>query len=366
LILFLAVLFNILFLLAYRRGGKLRAAARDQVRATIQEATGIREFRQLGLAMTILPYVLITGLFCVPYATIYLGLSSGPGATRHMTRGFPPGALIPLAVMALVLLSVLKKAAIDRASAAIIQHLHRADYDGALSQTDRRLQRFPHSPRFLSLRGVILLFAGRLQEAEQVLRDGLGKARIDVRQIRGGRVLQAGATHTVMLVNLGHVLLLQDRSREATAAFEGATKLFPKAAWSASNGLAEVCLRHDREPQRALQFADRALQLRKENNASPNADRHNLAYMWANRARALALLRRIDEAEASLEHTMKDGDPDNVPGSAGTLWRSGLALLNMDRESEAIRQFQRGREIDPKGLYGNLCAAALREHGVRT
>jgi hypothetical protein len=50
---------------------------------------------------------------------------------------------------------------------------------------------------------------------------------------------------------------------------------------------------------------------------------------------------------------------------AGTLWRMGMAMLNLDRESEAMRQFQRAKEIDPKGLYGTVCAAALRDHGVR-
>jgi hypothetical protein len=50
---------------------------------------------------------------------------------------------------------------------------------------------------------------------------------------------------------------------------------------------------------------------------------------------------------------------------AGTLWRSGLAFLSLNRESEAMEKFQRAKEIDPKGLYGTVCAAALHEHGVR-
>jgi len=86
--------------------------------------------------------------------------------------------------------------------------------------------------------------------------------------------------------------------------------------------------------------------------------------MWANRARALALLGRADEAQTSLDHAAQEGDPAFVPGVAGTLWRSGLALSQMDRETEAILRFKRAKQIDPQGLYGNLATAALREHSV--
>jgi Tfp pilus assembly protein PilF len=363
LILFLAVLFNILFVHACYRAAKRRAAAREGVRATIQEATGIAAFRRESFAMALVPCALVTAVFCVPYATILLAVTSAPGVGRHFASGRQWGALFPATLIVAVLYGILKKKVIDHATAPIVQFLGRADYESALALADRGARRYPHSPRFLSLRGVILLFAGRLKDAEQALRGALETASISVVQNRGGRVLRTGAEHFLMLTNLGYVLLMQDRGREAAAAFEGAAKIIPRH-WSAADRIAEVYLLHDREPQRALQSADKALVLR-ETNAAPNAERHTLAYIYANRARALAMLGRTDEAKQSLEDAAKASDPDFVPGMAGTLWRMGMAMLNMNRESEAMRQFQRAKEIDPKGLYGTVCAAALRDHGVR-
>jgi tetratricopeptide (TPR) repeat protein len=362
LILFLGVLFNLLFAAANYLAAKRRAAAREGIRASIREAIRITAFRRESFATTLLPCALITAAFCVPYAAIFLAVSAGPGVVRH--SGLRQlGVLFPAALMVGVLAMVLKKRAKEQATALIVQHLRRAEYETALALTERSVRRDQYSARFLSLRGVILLLAGRLKEAEQALRGALETAHISVIQKRGSRVLRTGEEHFLMLENLGHVLLMQGRGREAAAAFEGAAKMQPRY-WSPANGMAEVYLLHDREPQRALQYADQALNLRQA-NAGPNAERHTFAYIWANRARALALLGKTDEAQASLKYAAEDGDPDFVPGLAGTLWRTGKALLSMDRESEAMQHFQRAKEIDPTGLYGRLCAVALLEHGVR-
>jgi tetratricopeptide (TPR) repeat protein len=360
---FLAVLFNILFAYGCYRTTKRRAAARDSVRSTIKEATGITGFRRESIWTALWPCASITAAFCIPYASILMAIASGPSTSRHIARGGQWGALFPSALVVAMLYGVLRKKAIDGATAPIVQSLGRADYDGALALAGRAVERYPHSARFLSLRGVILLFAGRLKEAEDALRGALGTARITVLQRRGSPVLRAGEEHFLMLENLGHVLLMQDRGREAIAVFEGAAKMQPRH-WSPANGIAEAYLLHDSEPSRALQNAEKALVLRQA-NAAPNAEPHTLAYIYANRARALALLGRTDEALESLREAAKAGDPAFVPGTAGTLWRSGLALLDLDRESEAMQQFQRAKEVDPAGLYGTLCAAALREHGIR-
>ncbi len=362
LILFLAVFFNILFAYASYRSAKRRAAAREAVRSIIQQATGISAFRRESIAKAMLPFALVTAAFCIPYVTIFLGIFSGPGAVRRFNI-HQLGALFPVSMIVLMLYAALKKKTVDGVITPIVQALSRADYEGALALAARAVERNPHSARFLSLRGVILLFAGKLKEAEEAIRGALEIASITVLQRRGSPVLRTGEEHFMMLENLGHVMLRQDRGREAIAAFEGAAKMQPRH-WSPANGLAEAYLLNDREPSRALQSAEKALVLR-EANAASNADRHTLAYIYANRARALALLGRADEAKESLEEAAQAADPDFIPGMAGTLWRSGLALLNLNREDEAMEKFKRGKEIDPKGLYGSLCGKPLREHGVR-
>jgi tetratricopeptide (TPR) repeat protein len=164
-------------------------------------------------------------------------------------------------------------------------------------------------------------------------------------------------------VNLGYVLLADGRLTDAASAFEGATKLLP-VCWDAYSGLAEVSLLRGGEPHRALELVDQALQLKKENDAQPATDRHVLAYIWANRARAQAALGQTGEAKESLEHAANEADLEFVPGFAGTLWRSGLALLRMDLETEAMQQFKRAKEIDPHGLYGQMAAEAIQENSV--
>jgi len=183
----------------------------------------------------------ITALFCIPYATIYMALSHPLGTPRSSTSAFPVSSLIPVVLMGSFLVFVVWKVALQRTTVGIVQYLRRADYEGALARTEQILRWFPHSGRFLSLRGVILLLAGKVTEAEQALRGGLETARIAVVWGRGLRMIRLAPEQTLMLVNLGHALLAQDRRRDAAAAYEGAAKLLP-VYWGAYNGLAEACL----------------------------------------------------------------------------------------------------------------------------
>jgi tetratricopeptide (TPR) repeat protein len=362
LLLFLAVLFNVLFCYGYYRRGQIQAQAREKARSIIQAAAGIASFRNVTRLSPLLSCALITAFFSITYVSIYMGLSRPLGA-GHISAGFPFVALLPWGLMLAFAATVLRQVMIQRATREIVQLLRRADYDGALTRIEQRLRRFPHSPRFLSLRGVVLLLAGKLPEAEQALRGGLEAARIRVIQNRGSRALQLAPEHTLMLVNLGYVLLADGRLTEAASAFEGATKLLPEC-WDAYNGLAEVSLSRGGEPHRTLELVDKALELKKGNDASPATDRHMLAYMWANRARAQAALGQTDAAKESLERAAREADPEFVPGFAGTLWRSGLALLRMELEAEAMQQFKRAKEIDPQGLYGQMSSEALQENSV--
>ena len=119
-----------------------------------------------------------------------------------------------------------------------------------------------------------------------------------------------------------------------------------------------MCLASD--PNRALKLLDQALDLKRNDELVPSTGRHTLAYLWADRAQALAMLENVKDAAASLENAAK-GNFEFTPGLAGTLWRCGVALKLMDRKDAAIEQFRRAKEIDPNGLYGTLAGGALRE-----
>jgi tetratricopeptide (TPR) repeat protein len=232
-----------------------------------------------------------------------------------------------------------------------------ADYQGALKRADWLIRWFPGTPAFHFLRGTVLLFAGRLAEADESLRTSIAKSLI-----RAGHILPGA------LSNLAGVLLRLGRFPGATAALEAATKLYPRFS-GAHNGLAEVLLSQGQEPRRALLLVDNALKLRQSDPRTQNVDRHSLANMWANRAQALALLGQKEEAASAVAAAESVGDPAFIPGMAGTYWRCGVALRLMDQGNAAVEQFRKAAALDPHGLYGKLAGSALagspvHEHDV--
>lgn len=232
----------------------------------------------------------------------------------------------------------------------IYEKLERADYQGALALANKLHRFFPQIVMIRYMRGIVLLYAGKLDDAEQALRQCLATPH-------------AAHLQAIHLTTLGEVLMAKGKIKEAADLFEQASRIFP--AYSGSyGGLAAALLRQDRDPQRALELLDQALQLKETNPQTKNIDKHSLANLWATRAEALAMLGRTSEAEAAIETASKEGNPAFRGGTAATIFRCGRALLRMDRESAAIGLFKRATEIDPHGLYGGLAAKALRERPV--
>jgi tetratricopeptide (TPR) repeat protein len=274
-----------------------------------------------------------------------LTLLNAGGLVSDEIRNFASWLVIGVALLGGILVSNARKHRLYW----IREKLKGTDYDGALARADALLKWSPGSPMLHFLRGTVLLFKGRLPEAEESLRTSIAK-----HLVRGGVGL-IGA-----LTNLGSVLLRQKRFREAAAALEVVHKIHPQFS-AAHNDLAEVLLTQGQEPQRALLLVENALKLKLGNARLRNADRHSTAYMYANRALALAMLGRMEEASASVEMAKDSGDPSFIPGLAGTAWRCGLALVRMQKFQAAREQFQQAATIDPQGLYGKLAASALQE-----
>jgi tetratricopeptide (TPR) repeat protein len=268
------------------------------------------------------------------------------GVTLICVRQIIPGwFFIAIFVLIALLMANIKTQGLR----SIYEPLRRADYDEALARADRLLRWFPRISLFHDLRGSTLRYAGRLAEAEQAFRTS-----IEMGQVKPGL---AQALH---LENLAEVLLDLGRFDDATAVFEASIRIFPRNS-GAGNGLAEVCLRRGRDSRRALLLVDNALQLKQSNLRTRNLDRHNLANMWANRAQALAMLGQKDEANSAIVTAGEVGDPEFIPGLAGTYWRCGVAFRLLDQEQSALEQFQKAIEMDPHGLYGHFAAAALQE-----
>jgi Flp pilus assembly protein TadD len=315
--------------------------ARPQIREAVQEVIGIPGSTKPRLIMW------RAWAFILPVICLGAGMILLTHSTLNRTSNLPSWLLLAVAFLPKFLIVNAR----TRGWRGIYQSLCRADYDEALARADRLLRWFPENPVFHFMRGTTLHYAGRLPEAEQALRTSLQRGQV-----------RPGPAQAIGLATLGEVLLAQDRLKDATAAFQASSKIYPGYG-SAYSGLAEVCLRQQ-DAQRALQLADQALELRQLNAKTRKIDRHTLASMWADRAQALALLGRNTEAATALEKAASTGDPKFLPGLAGTLWRCGVALLHMDRVSAAVEQFHRAAQIDPYGRYGNLSASALREQSV--
>ena len=246
------------------------------IRQIVQDATGIACSKPSVEKFRVGVLVISIGFFL---AGMLLNMRSI--ANRH-GQSFVGWLLIAI----FLLTGILMKDIRTRALLWINRKLMLADYEGALARAGLLLRWFPQSPTFHFMRGTILLFAGRLAEAEQALRTSIENC-----QIRSGLAPYLG--------NLGLVWLNLGRFNEATAVFEALTKIYPRYP-GAHNGLAELLLRQRIEPRRALLLVENALQLKQRDPRSRNVDRHSLANMYANRAQALALLGQKDEAASAL------------------------------------------------------------------
>ena len=308
-------------------------------RHIVYEATGIHCPNRRVVLWTVLVSVFSLACFLA-------GLILNIERIRHRhAQSIVGWLLIATSLLIAILMANLR----TRACVWIYHKLLPGDYDGALYRSDLLIRWLPETPIFHFMRGTALHYAGRLREAEQSFCDTIEKGHV-----------RAGAILPVALTSLGHVLLHLGRFARATAAFDASNKIAPRYA-GALNGLAESLLRQGQQPQRALLLVDNALKYQQDNPRGRNLNRHNFANMWAHRAQALAMLGRRDEAASAIETASHVGDPGFLPGLAATCWRCGLAFRLMNQEEAAAEQFRKATELDPRGLYGELAASALRE-----
>ncbi len=225
--------------------------------------------------------------------------------------------------------------------------LARADYDTALRRSDFLLRVSPNDGGFQFFRGTVLLFAGRYPEAEHALSESAEAGDV-----------AATYSQSATLANLGEAVMLQGRYQEAIRMYEAAVRIHP--GWGrAYSGMAEAYLWRDIEPERALEFIDRALERKLRSRASRRFDRHVLAQMYADRAWALALLGRAGESRGSLEQAFRAASRRFRPGLASVHYRAGRSLLALKGGREAEEHFRIARELDP-GSSGIQAAAMLR------
>ncbi len=247
-----------------------------------------------------------------------------PRPIAWVLAGFPP---VCLAVLA----------------GAARRSLKRGRYAAALDLTGALLSVAPDSAALLLRRGEILLAAGRLEEAEDSLRQALAQAH---RQGHGVRALECFA----------RVMTVEGRYEDATRAIETALKVQPRRSLLHA-ALAETLLWQTARAEDALKLANRALdyEAKTRHKAGPNG----FANMWAAQAWAFALLGRLSAAHQGVRRALQSTDGSERPQVAGVRFRVGMALRAAGDEKAAANSFEAACATNPTGLYGRLAARAL-------
>jgi tetratricopeptide (TPR) repeat protein len=153
------------------------------------------------------------------------------------------------------------------------------------------------------------------------------------------------------------------------------------------SSFAELLLRQGIEPGQALHLAGQVINesaaeaVRLQRGVSPwycakplALNRACRSTLWAQRAWALALLGRQQEAREAIDEASQlaikpDGDLSASSWAfvsrlewqrlADTCWLIGMALLAMNQADEASQKFMKGSYVDPTGKYGGLCRKQL-------
>ncbi len=152
--------------------------------------------------------------------------------------------------------------------------------------------------------------------------------------------------------------MLQGRYEVALRTYEAAAQV--NAGWGgAYSGMAEVYLRRDVEPERALALIDRALERKTRSWVSRRFDRHILAQMHADRAWALGLLGQAGESRAELEKAFQVAGRRFKPGIASVHYRAGRVFLALHDDQQADEHFRRAQALD-SGSSGIQAGQMLR------
>jgi tetratricopeptide (TPR) repeat protein len=218
--------------------------------------------------------------------------------------------------------------------------LSEGKYDEALRRLTLLKRLHITSPNLLHMTGTVLMFAGRDREAEEVIRQCLARAL-------------SPPERGLFLVNLGYVLLGEKRYDEAQQVYEEAIRNRPNGAVAYSS-LAEVYLQQGIQPEKALQLVDLGIKFKRASPIQAGVDQHILGYLFANRAWALFLLGRTEEARESLEEARQFGNVQSKPGAAGVHYHIARALLAGGLNDEAARHLRQVKQIDPQGRYAAL------------
>jgi len=226
----------------------------------------------------------------------------------------------------------------------LIAPIAHADYRTAFERLDILERKLGRDVTFVQVRGGFFVLTGRFAEAEQLLRLGLQDATGGHQRI------------SLLLSDLGCVIMWQERYDEAARVLEAAIQISPKEGYAYCN-LAALYLYEGKAPERALSILDEYLRIvpiqRIKNKLLAGA-------ILADRAWALALMGQLSEAEAVFRQALDTTDKTSKPSLAALHYTAGKMYMPADQK-RAEQSFQRAIQIDPNGASAVLSTQALEK-----
>ena len=195
------------------------------------------------------------------------------------------------------------------------------------------------------IRGDVLTDAGRYEEAESALREAIERAGTPI-------------DRALSLALLASVLMDRGRYGEAQRCLEGATKILPERSKHPMIQ-AEILLRQGVGTTEALACSERAVELYDKSRIERRASPQRLGEILATKAWALAAVGRGGDARALLEQALASEAMKWNLTAAHVHYNGAMALHILGDESGADEHLKKGRDTNPNGRWGKLCAAAL-------
>lgn len=233
----------------------------------------------------------------------------------------------------------------------ILMPLRRGNYDLAIFRAIKMHK--IHRLCADELHGTVLMYAGRLGEAEEVFRKYLAE-KAALGNYRGSEQISS------LVAAYARTLLWSGRIEEAETENQKAIEMTSKHH-EGLLGLAETYLCRKNQALKALPLIEKAMALQK-------LDRlfcpHQWLRIYSAHAWALAQLERYDQAEQSLRLALKKGGRKLIPEVALLHLRGSIVYGLQGKKDLSHAELQKAFELDPKGFVGQKAKEAMPKQRV--